>query len=238
MFPSQLVTTPYGPGEIIEVREDSILVRPTTWTMAVGQKPTFYMTPKDVQPVYTIGTKVTCTFGDGVITTVRDEDGIYVVTLVNWKLADGFSPTLYLNQASLQLFVVPPPPPPFDSPDRQKLEFDEFISKAAIAKSQATESFKTSDIQTARLKYMTALETLQHVQGDLSNKQKSTLFEQVCVCVCVCMCLCVCVCVSLCVCVCVCVVGRTSQTPLYPLSPFCTLSSLHTPRTPLTALYD
>ncbi|KAJ1432782.1 hypothetical protein B484DRAFT_22790 [Ochromonadaceae sp. CCMP2298] len=173
MFSSQLVSTPYGPGEIMEVRSDAVLVRPTTWTMAAGQKPMFYMSPRDVKPAYAMGTKVSCTFGVGVVTHVR-EDGIYVVTLENWKLADGFSPTLYLNQASIKTFL-----PPVPTIDRQKLAFDEFISKAAIAKSQATESFKTSDIQTARLKYMTALETLQHVSGDLTNEQKSTLFEQV-----------------------------------------------------------
>ena len=39
--------------------------------------------------------------------------------------------------------------------------FEEHIAKATTAKAEATEAFKNSDLETARLKYMTVLETLQ-----------------------------------------------------------------------------
>jgi hypothetical protein len=58
-------------------------------------------------------------------------------------------------------------------------DFNDYITKATDAKNVATNAYKLNDYNTAKINYMTALETLQYVQGDLNNKQKSTLFEQV-----------------------------------------------------------
>lgn len=88
------------------------------------------------------------------------------------------------------------------APEENK--FDEYMTKATDAKAAATEAFKAKEYNTAKLNYMTALETLQvrtnshfsfsifatyllflisqYVQGDLDNKQKSMLFEQTVAC--------------------------------------------------------
>ena len=55
------------------------------------------VSPRDL----VVNEKVSCTFGKGYITEIRS-DGIHVVKLDNWKLANGKSPTCYLNKASLK----------------------------------------------------------------------------------------------------------------------------------------
>jgi hypothetical protein len=96
------VTTPYGEGVVKGVRETDgmILVEPTTWRLTNSKPPKFYLNPKDVKPVVDVGDKVSSIFGNGVVEKIRD-DGIYVVTLFNWKLANNKSPTLYMNASSL-----------------------------------------------------------------------------------------------------------------------------------------
>lgn len=48
-----------------------------------------------------IGDKVTCNFGTGEILDIRN-DGVYVVTLMNWFMADGKSPKLYLQASAIK----------------------------------------------------------------------------------------------------------------------------------------
>jgi len=45
------VTTPYGAGVVLGVREsdNTVIVQPSTWMMDRGQKATFFMNPKDVK---------------------------------------------------------------------------------------------------------------------------------------------------------------------------------------------
>ena len=50
---------------------------------------------------FTIGESIHCAFGIGKIDSFRANDQIYVVTLQNWKLAQGQSPTLFLNETSI-----------------------------------------------------------------------------------------------------------------------------------------
>jgi hypothetical protein len=102
VFLKQTVTTPYGVGIVKQITSTSVIVEPTTWRLANNSVPTFYMNPIDVHPYYPIGEKIQCTFGSGSIISIRDEDGIYVITLNNWALADGKSPTLYLNEQSFR----------------------------------------------------------------------------------------------------------------------------------------
>lgn len=92
----QIVSTPYGPGTVIETRKDHIVVEPSTGTMAMGQKPTFYMNRADVRGVVSPEDKVQTIFGRGEVQGVRD-DGVIVVLLDHWKLANGTSPVLYLQ---------------------------------------------------------------------------------------------------------------------------------------------
>lgn len=156
MFQGQTVYTPYGLGKITLIRLHDLVVVPLNWLMAGGQKPTFYMNNKDVKPYYNIGMSVQCSFGQGEVKEIRN-DGIYVVTLKNWQLADGKSPTLYLNETSLSI----PSVVPTKSVVPEQSASDKCIEKAMTLKQEASEYFKSGDNEKARMKYLEAVEQLQ-----------------------------------------------------------------------------
>jgi hypothetical protein len=56
--------------------------------------------------------------------------------------------------------LTPPPPPPAVAAPTTA-DFETFIANAITAKTEATEAYKKSDLLTARLKYLAALEHLQ-----------------------------------------------------------------------------
>ena len=58
-------------------------------------------------PIAAIGDSITCAFGTGRVIEFRPHDKIYVVKLYNWHLAQGQSPTLFLNDSSLKQAVNP-----------------------------------------------------------------------------------------------------------------------------------
>lgn len=155
MFVGQTVRTPYGLGTISEIRATDIIVIPLHWIMAGGQKPTFYMNNKDVKPLYAVGSSVHCSFGSGVVNGIR-KDGIYIVHLTNWKLADGKSPTLYLNENALSTPSVAAPAAVKDSS-----VVEEYLAKSMAAKQEAADYFKNGDNENARMKYLLAVEQLQ-----------------------------------------------------------------------------
>lgn len=64
------------------------------------QKPSFYIRKEDVKSYFKVGDNVRTVYGTGIIKTIR-EDGVHVVTLNNWKLANNASPTLYLQSIAL-----------------------------------------------------------------------------------------------------------------------------------------
>lgn len=181
LFVGQLVSTPYGDGLVLQILDSKVVVQPMTWIMAQNQRPTFYMNSKDVQPLFNVGSPIQSVYGRGTITALRDIDRMYVITLDNWKLADGKSPTLYLNSTSFskvktESLVVA------DTVSASEKQFNLDLATAIEFKSEATALFKNGDIVTARLKYMSALETLQKAKDGLSNKQKSSLFEHTVTC--------------------------------------------------------
>jgi hypothetical protein len=167
MFVGQFVTTPYGNGKVTQLRGDSIVVVPTQWAMAMGQKPTFYMNEKDVRPLFDVGTEISCAWGKGKVSEIRPEDQMYIVRLDNWQLADGKSPVLFLNQSSLSL----PAPEVSNSAITAMAAalaakaaeelFNEHINNSTKARNEATQAFKKGDLEVARMKYMVVLETLQ-----------------------------------------------------------------------------
>ena len=101
-----LVKTPYGEGIVVDFRRQQLVVEPTTWKMAGGQKPTFYMNPADVRPVFRVGDAVRTVYGPGEIVKIRESDGFYVVHMRDWKLASGQSPVLYLDERALRIEKV------------------------------------------------------------------------------------------------------------------------------------
>ena len=167
-FLNQSVQTPYGDGTYLglSVNSDEILrVQPKGWTMARDSKPTFFLNPKDVRPMYVVGSHVFTTYGEGTITAFREEDSMYIVELLNWALAQGQSPSLYLQEVALSKSPVIPvrsiavkskvPEPP-------KLSYAEScIAKAIAIKEEAGTFYKKADYQTAREKYLKALEAIQ-----------------------------------------------------------------------------
>lgn len=96
------VKTPYGEGIVKDVRQEQIVVEPSTWLMAGGQKPAMYLAISDVQPSYKVGDAVRTLFGVGKIVEIRTEGVPFVVQLDDWKLASAESPFLYLAAHSLK----------------------------------------------------------------------------------------------------------------------------------------
>ena len=95
------VKTPYGEGCIADIRHDKIVVRPTHWNMAGGQKATLYLNVSDVKLIFKVGDPVKTVFGVGTIVAIRDHGVPYVIKLKQWQLASNKSPVLYLGENSL-----------------------------------------------------------------------------------------------------------------------------------------
>lgn len=108
------VSTIFGPGKISTIRSDGIhIVNLFNWELANGCKPVLYMNPsalsKSAGPTdLIVGDKVKCAFGQGFVKSIR-HDGIIIVGLDNWNLANNSKPTLYLNPAFVSKAVIPVP---------------------------------------------------------------------------------------------------------------------------------
>eukprot|EP01036_Dinobryon_divergens_P029630 gene29630-38753_t len=102
------VSCAFGTGKIEEYRPaDKIyVIKLFNWKLAQGQSPTLYLNESSFtveKPLIAVGETVSCAFGTGKIEQYRPDDKIYVVTLFNWQLAQGQSPTLYLNDSSFSV---------------------------------------------------------------------------------------------------------------------------------------
>jgi hypothetical protein len=97
------VKTPYGEGVVVDVRHNQIVVQPSAWHMAGGQKATLFLNLKDVKPLFKVGDCVRTLFGVGNIIDIRDHGVPFVIRLQEWKLASMKSPVLYLGEHSLKL---------------------------------------------------------------------------------------------------------------------------------------
>jgi hypothetical protein len=56
---------------------------------------------------YHDGAAVVTPFGNGVVTAFRDTDGMYIVTLNTWKMADNTCPKIFLRKESLSCQIAP-----------------------------------------------------------------------------------------------------------------------------------
>jgi len=146
MFVKQKVQTPYGNGFIKEIRPNDIVVQPTAWALANDQKPVFYMNPKDVKPLFAKGDLVSSVFGTGKIIDIRENDGIYVITAMNWLLADGKSPTFFMNDDSFK--KLPP------------TEFEIAWKKAAALKEEAKAQYVQKKFAEAKILYAKVIDTI------------------------------------------------------------------------------
>lgn len=173
VFVKQTVITPYGKGIVEQVTEGKITVRPSNWLLANDQQPIFYMNPKDVKPFFNVGDQIKCAFGFGVIDSIRDGDGIYVATLTNWALADGKSPTLYLNEQALTKEVAEKE----KKPEKKLIGFNDVYPQSLQIKDTAKDLFQEKRYTEAKIKYLEALEKMRTIETELSNDEKAKFVE-------------------------------------------------------------
>ena len=179
-FKNQNVTTPYGDGTFLGPSKNPniIVVQPSGWTMARETKPTFFLNPKDVKPLFAVGSTVCTIFGEGTIAEFRKLDCMYVVKLADWKLAQGQSPSLYLQESAMS---VTPFIPAFQRalpvemvPEPPRVPYAETcIAKAIAIKDEAGIFYNNKDYATARDKYLKALEAIQVNQSNSCSIMKS-----------------------------------------------------------------
>ncbi len=158
MFVGQRVTTPYGVGVILEVRNtEQVVVQPINWKMANDQKPTFYMSTSNVKPLFGINESVSCMFGIGIVKQIRSDDGIYVVTLSSWQLANRKSPTLYLNDQSLSKLESSPTS---IVKSNSLSSFQVIYQLATTEKDFAKDAYKSKRFEEAKLRFAAAIDTM------------------------------------------------------------------------------
>lgn len=104
-LPGTVVSTPFGPAQIQKVRADNIHnAKPINWKLANDTTATLYLQPQVIKltqtPGFNEGDEVMTVYGQGYIKEKRAKQGDVVVLLRNWKLAQGQSPTCYLQEAA------------------------------------------------------------------------------------------------------------------------------------------
>ena len=100
------VHTVWGDGKVQSCRaEDGLyIVLLDNWKLAQGQSPTLYLGADSMRKsaaIFNSGEAVRTVWGNGTVQSYRATDGLYIVLLDNWKLAQGQSPTLYLGFDSM-----------------------------------------------------------------------------------------------------------------------------------------
>lgn len=102
-FPGTTISTPFGISKLRSIRPDGVHVaNPLNWMLANGAKATLFLQPDIIKLAqekgFSEGDEVMTVYGQGYVESARTSD--LVVKLNNWKLAQGQSPTLYLNEQS------------------------------------------------------------------------------------------------------------------------------------------
>jgi len=197
------VNTPFGKGLILKIRsEDGIyVVTLLNWKLATDKSPVLYLnksalskvtnnviaidavkieenieTSQATVPKFVVGSQVNTPFGKGEILKIRGEDEIYVVTLLNWKLATDKSPVLYLNKSALSEVVVKVDDTPKVDPMIAYVEDN--IAKSKECRDKAKDFFQKGDYENAKENYINALNCLRYFDDNLSNDQKAEVFLQ------------------------------------------------------------
>jgi len=103
------VTTLFGEGKVLEVREQSLVVATTGWKLARNQSVLLYLQKSSVSctkpgrnikiPSNKVGDDVFTLFGEGKVVEIREH--CLVVATTNWKLAQNQSVLLYLQEMSI-----------------------------------------------------------------------------------------------------------------------------------------
>lgn len=90
----------------MSIRADgSHIAKPINWKLANGAVATLYLQPDGVKlthtPGFVEGDEVMTIYGQGHVEKVREKEGDLVVKLKYWALAQGQSPTCYLDPAGV-----------------------------------------------------------------------------------------------------------------------------------------
>ena len=170
------VDTPYGVCIVKEVRKatgltsDIVICTPKTWELAEysSSQPKFYLNPADVKPAtYRVGQTVISPYGgEGYVESITDSH--YVVRLNKWSLADGQSPTQYLQRQAITV-------------DKQRAENEvnwrRLLEDAVNAKDKAANFFKAKDFEAAKESYLTALTKLNGLGTELPDDFRAEVLE-------------------------------------------------------------
>jgi len=178
----------YGRCRVDEVREDDgmVIATPLSWRLAAGQLPVFYLNKESVKPATVrVGDVVKCNYGGlGTVVEVREAD--FVITLQNWKLAQGQSPSLYLQRESFELSSgLEEGAKGVKSAKQLQREqmayWKESIRRAGEKKNEANEWFKKGDMDKARELYLEALtmctQNVGNEMDSLPDSMRADVFE-------------------------------------------------------------
>eukprot|EP00599_Poterioochromonas_sp_BG-1_P013979 CAMPEP_0173164124 /NCGR_PEP_ID=MMETSP1105-20130129/20353_1 /TAXON_ID=2985 /ORGANISM="Ochromonas sp., Strain BG-1" /LENGTH=343 /DNA_ID=CAMNT_0014084359 /DNA_START=242 /DNA_END=1274 /DNA_ORIENTATION=- len=113
---------------------------------------------------------------ESMLHSIRDVDGIYVATLTNWALADGKSPTLYLNEQALTKEVAEKE----KKPEKKLIGFNDVYPQSLQIKDTAKDLFQEKRYTEAKIKYLEALEKMRTIETELSNDEKASLLKFLC----------------------------------------------------------
>lgn len=90
--------------QAVRATDNIHIAKPINWKLANDTTATLYLQPQAVKltqtPGFNEGDEVMTVYGQGYIKSKREKEGDLVVLLRNWKLAQGQSPTCYLQAAS------------------------------------------------------------------------------------------------------------------------------------------
>ena len=170
-----VIDTAYGRAKIISRSRSSdgkvmFKCTPVSWVLAQGCRPTFFLNQESISPaLLREGDCVKCQYGGvGRIVEVREDD--YVVSLDNWKLAQGQSPKLYLSLAALKLWTELDIQEEEQSKgaqekrERERLaHWRESLIRAAAVKNAGGDLYKKKSYEEARSKYQEALAVLDKI---------------------------------------------------------------------------
>ena len=103
-LPGTTVLTPFGPAQLLKIRADNVhIAKPIHWKLANNTVATLYLQAEAVELHQTSGLhegdEVMTVYGQGFIEKKRSTD--FVVKLRHWKLAQGQSPTCYLQASAM-----------------------------------------------------------------------------------------------------------------------------------------
>lgn len=184
-----VIETPYGRCVVQETRPKLVCI-PVAWELAEysASQPRFYLNDESISQIqYKVGDRVWSQYGgEGEIIEVREQH--FVVTLKNWQLADGKSPTQYLqysaiipleNRVKVENVKNKAASSAVEQSEEKKKakELREGIDMAAALKVKAAKLFKGESYGDARQGYLDALELMNKLGYEMPDHFRAEVLE-------------------------------------------------------------